>query len=42
MHPIERTVLPDPRMCRIIWFDLALNAKRTVIAPNIDLMDFSI
>jgi hypothetical protein len=40
MNSIERTILPGPRMCRIIWFDLAQNARRTVIVPNNDLMDF--
>jgi hypothetical protein len=27
MYPIERTVLADPRMWRIIWFDLAQYVK---------------
>jgi hypothetical protein len=35
MDPIERTMLPDPRICRIIWFDLVQNAKRTVIGPTL-------
>jgi hypothetical protein len=40
MYPIERTILPDPRMCIIAWDDLVYNARRTVVAPNIDVMVF--
>jgi hypothetical protein len=40
MYPIEKLVMPYPRFCRITWYDLVYDAKRTLNALNIDLMDF--
>jgi hypothetical protein len=41
IYPIERLVMSDPKFCRITWYDLVYDAKRTMNVPNTDLIDFS-